>query len=357
MVNNKTSLRLACMALLLVSIAGCTLSPSSDTSLPPLPASTATAAPAAEDYPTAEPANLPTNAATATLTDVEATAITSGEQAQDQPTTQSTTSLSADVAAVVNGVTISMAEYQEQVAQAESYYLQQPGIDLSTEAGQQALKSLHTQVLDWLIDRILVQQAAASLGIAISDAQVDAEIQRMQGDDAASFEKWLQANGLTRETLRRQLATDLTTAAVRDAVTGNLSRRVLQIHVRHILTSTEAAAQAAEERLRAGENFITLAREVSEDETTRANGGDLGFLPEGVMPPAFDEVAFAMQAGEISGVVQSDFGYHIIQVVEIDPAREVSDDLWPMVQQKAFDDWLSAQRAQAEISINQAVLQ
>ena len=77
----------------------------------------------------------------------------------------------------------------------------------------------------------------------------------------------------------------------------------------------------------------------------------LGFLPRGVMPPTFDEVAFAMQPGEISDVIRSEFGFHVIQVVEIDPSRRVPDELWPVVQERAFVTWLEEQRAQADIQI------
>ncbi len=260
--------------------------------------------------------------------------------------------LDPSVVAVVNGQAILRADYDRQLAQAATYLLKQPGLEAKSEAGQQALQKLQEQVLNWMIDQVLIEQAAAAKGIKISESQVETEIARIRGQDQKRFNDWLAANGLTLETLRQQVRTDLITAAVRDAVTASLSRRVMQAHFRHILTSTESAAQAALKQLREGQNFIAVARQLSEDETTRKNGGDLGFLPKGVMPPAFEEVGFALKPGEISGVVQSEFGFHIIQLVEIDPEREVSDELWPMVQQRAFEDWLAAQRAQANIQRN-----
>jgi parvulin-like peptidyl-prolyl isomerase len=63
-----------------------------------------------------------------------------------------------------------------------------------------------------------------------------------------------------------------------------------------------------------------------------------------------EEVAFALQPGEISGIIKADSGLHIVQVVEIDPDRAVPDDLWPVVQQRAFEDWMAQQRAAASIT-------
>lgn len=265
--------------------------------------------------------------------------------------TEATNSAALDpsLVAMVNGVPIRQEDYQKQVAQAQTYFLQQPGFDIKSEEGQQALARLNHQVLDWMIDQVLIEQAAQEKGITISEAVVDVQFARVKGNDEARFKAWLSANGLTEATFRQQLRTDLVTTAVRDLVTQSLSKRALQIHARHILLSDEAVAHSAVEQLKAGTNFIKLARQISEDETTRADGGDLGFLPKGVMPPAFDQVAFTLQAGQISDVVRSDFGFHIIQVVEIDPDRAITDEMWPVVQQRAFEDWLAGQRAAATI--------
>ena len=67
------------------------------------------------------------------------------------------------------------------------------------------------------------------------------------------------------------------------------------------------------------------------------------------MPPAFEDAALALRPGETSDIVRSDIGYHIIQLVEIDPQRQVSDELWPMVRQRAFENWLSHQQSLANI--------
>jgi len=114
--------------------------------------------------------------------------------------------------------------------------------------------------------------------------------------------------------------------------------------VRHILIALDAAAdetaeEAAKEtiaqireRIKAGEDFAALAKELSQDPGSAAQGGDLGLIEKGLMDPAFDQVAFAAEVGKLSDAVRSPFGYHLIEVTEIEPAftkpfEEVKDEL------------------------------
>lgn len=99
-----------------------------------------------------------------------------------------------------------------------------------------------------------------------------------------------------------------------------------QAHARHILVALPAGASDAEVqekrqlaleirgRLESGEDFATVAREVSEDPGSAANGGDLGWFRRGQMVPAFDAAAFSLEIGALSEPVQSDFGFHLIRV-------------------------------------------
>ncbi len=116
-----------------------------------------------------------------------------------------------------------------------------------------------------------------------------------------------------------------------------------QRHARHILVQfagesaadIEAArtkAEAIEKRLDAGESFESVAREVSDDPATAAAGGDLGFFGKGIMTPEFDDAVFSMTVGEHSKPVQTRFGFHIIELLEITPEvvtplAEVHDQL------------------------------
>jgi foldase protein PrsA len=325
----------ACVSILLVA---CSQPADTPTSVvadsPHAPTTNPTVTPIATNPPTAAQATK---------------AVAGGASPQAQPTPRAVKTVNTTPVASVNGTPISRADYNRELAQAQSEFLKQPSLDAKSEAGQQGLQSLQDQVLGWMIDQVLIENAATARGIKVTDAQVEAEVKRMRGDDQARFDAWMAENGLTPASLRQQVRIDLLTAAVRDAVTTAVSRKVRQVHVRHILVSSEAVAQTALAQIKQGQKFEAVAKKFSEDESTRDKGGDLGFLPQGAMPPSFDQIAFSLKVGQVSDLVRSEFGFHIIQVVEIDPQHQVSDELWPVVQQHAFETWLAEQRAKANI--------
>ena len=118
-----------------------------------------------------------------------------------------------------------------------------------------------------------------------------------------------------------------------------------QIHARHMLfTGEDAEAQAikARARIEAGESFAAVAKDVSADEATRAEGGDLGTFPRGRMMPAFDEAAFSLEVGKVSGPVKTDRGVHLILVESHDPASQTP---FEAVQDKLAADLLRDDRA------------
>ena len=255
-------------------------------------------------------------------------------------------STGGDVVALVNGAPISRAEYEARLAQALTYRAAQGTL---TKESQVVAPSLAEQVLEWLIDRTLIAQAAQALGVTVSPGEIEAALANVRGTDTARFAQWLSANGLSEDSFREQLGDDLLVAAVRDRVTAQLPPEAEQVRALHILVGDEALAARLVAELRGGADFASLARQFSEDEGTRSRGGELGFIPRGVMSPAFDAIAFSLSAGEISDPVRSDLGYQIIQVLEHAARRPVSADLWPAVQQYAFEQWLAEQRTQARI--------
>ncbi len=206
--------------------------------------------------------------------------------------------LAPDLVATVNDVPITRAAYEAQVAQAQAYFVQQPGFDPFDEAGRQALLRFRQNYLEVMIDQALIAQTATELGVEIDPATVEEEYALMRGDDHDAFAEWLRTSGLTPDALRAQLRADLTTRAVRDAVTASTPRLQPQVRVSHILLEDQSAADEATRRLNAGETFVDVARSLSADLSTRDSGGDLGYLPRGVMPPAFDDAAFSLAAGK-----------------------------------------------------------
>jgi peptidyl-prolyl cis-trans isomerase C len=125
-----------------------------------------------------------------------------------------------------------------------------------------------------------------------------------------------------------------------------------EIHARHILVPTEAEAQAALKRVKDGEDFAKVAKEVSKD--PGSEGGDLGWFTKDRMVPEFAEAAFKLQDGQISDPVKSQFGWHIIQVEghrqkSFPPFDEVKGQIVKYVVQKAQSELIVKLRDGAKI--------
>jgi parvulin-like peptidyl-prolyl isomerase len=250
---------------------------------------------------------------------------------------------------LVNNQPVSLQEYEAQVALAASALSEQQSFDPQTTEGQAALLQLHRQILDSMIDQTLIEQAAAREGIVVPMEKVEAEMSRLIGDDAVQFDEWLKTNDMTRESFKAQLQRQLLSAAFQEYIVGSFPPEVEQVHARHILVTSETEAMDVLVKLRSGESFATLAQEYSQDRATKDQGGDLGFFPRGIMPTEIELVSFALDPGQVSGIVQSDFGYHIIEVLEKDPKKAVSEEMLTAWRQNKFIGWLEEQRATAKI--------
>ncbi len=202
--------------------------------------------------------------------------------------------------------------------------------------------TLRDDVLNQLIEQTVIQQSAAAQGLAVSDADLEAELQDMKSaaGTAEDWQQWLATNQFTEDEFRDIERATLTTNRVRDSLTADLSGDVPQVHARHILVQTEAEANAVLSRLQNGEDFATLASSLSLDETTRQSGGDLGwFTQDELLVPQLARAAFALQPGQIGGPVATELGYHIIQTLEA-ANRPVDPERWVYIAQSRFENWL-----------------
>jgi peptidyl-prolyl cis-trans isomerase D len=151
-------------------------------------------------------------------------------------------------------------------------------------------------------------------------------------------------------------------AILRDVYRSNLLRQKLleviasdqpateeQVWARHILVDSESQAQAVIDLLENGSDFAKLAQEYSQDTGSGAVGGDLGWFGRGAMVSEFESAAFSQPIGAIEEPVQSQFGYHIIQVLD---RRELPVSASQVQQQRetAFNEWLAATKEAAEIT-------
>jgi parvulin-like peptidyl-prolyl isomerase len=249
------------------------------------------------------------------------------------------------LAALVNGQPILLADYQQEIARFEAAMAGQ-GFDLKSEDGQAMLAQMRRQVLDSMIEQVLIKQAATQEGMAVSEEELEAVIQQSieEGGGQASFEEWLQTSDLTYEDFKEEIRFQLLAQAIFERVTGSVPTTAEQVHARHIVVQTEEEAQAILAQLQAGGDFVALARERSQDENTKETGGDLGFFPRGqLISPELEEAAFALQPGQISEVVRSQFGYHIVQVLERASDRPLPLEVLNSLKEQAFAAWMQEQ--------------
>lgn len=150
--------------------------------------------------------------------------------------------------------------------------------------------------------------------------------------------------------LRNLLEAELYREKLREAVTADLPAAREEVWARHILVPSEATAHIVLDRLEAGEDWSDVAAQMSTDESNREEGGDLGWFARGRMVAPFEEVAFELDVGEISEPVETEFGWHVIQVLGHE-MRPVTPAQYQTLRDQAFSEWLEEQRAEAEIDI------
>ncbi|MEN3338502.1 MAG: peptidyl-prolyl cis-trans isomerase [Acidobacteriota bacterium] len=213
------------------------------------------------------------------------------------------------------------------------------------------------RALDQLVTYTVLSQETRARKVTVTDAEIDSNLKQMQSQfpNEAEFTKALAARGTTLERLRADARVDMsinrmveaevastpppTDAQAREFYDKNPDKFKQEEAIRasHILipadekadeaTKKKARAEADEvlKELKAGGDFAELAKKHSKD-SSAAQGGDLNFFPKGQMVPAFDQAAWALKPGEISDVVTTPFGFHIIKVTERRPASTVPFD-------------------------------
>lgn len=252
-------------------------------------------------------------------------------------------------AARVNGQIIVLSDYEKELSRYEAAQ-QSLGRDPAA-----AGTLYQVEVLDALIEQLLIEQAAEAAGVAISDQELDDELQRLieRTGGQESFDDWLVMSQYTADEFRKVLRAGMLSQEMFTQVTSNTPDVVEQVHARHIVVDSPDTAQLILDQLQEGTDFATVAIEYSLDESTRPNGGDLDFFPRGLLLSSeVEEVAFELEVGATSDIVPSAFGYHIIQVLERDPARPVTPEIQQRLREVAFESWLQQLWAAATVERN-----
>ncbi|MCQ6267042.1 peptidylprolyl isomerase [Fictibacillus sp. WQ 8-8] len=219
------------------------------------------------------------------------------------------------------------------------------------------------QVLKQMVDNKLLEKE-----YKVTDKEIDNEIAKIkkQLGSEDQFKQALQQNGIKNEKdLRKLVKTQLLNKkAATDGVkvTDAEMKKVFnekykeEVKASHILVDDAKTAKEVKAKLDKGEDFAKLAEKYSKDPGSKSKGGDLGYFGKGQMVPEFDKVAFKLKPGQVSDPVKSQFGYHIIKVVDKksnkfeDKKKQISEEL---KQQKAkpTDQVITKLQKKADIKI------
>lgn len=245
-------------------------------------------------------------------------------------------------AALVNGEPVYLEEIEDELAR----FQDARGTDLASS-------EMNALVLDALIDRALLAQGARENGFSISDSMIDEKIDQLIIDlgEEPSLQTWLDANHYTLASFRDALAKESLAAEMVRLIVEGVSKSDVHAHALHILVASQEEAQQIHDRISMGADFSELAVLHSLDLSTRPAGGDLGWFARGTLTiPEIEEIIFDLQPGDLSDVIASALGFHIVQLIELEE-RPLSFQLLEARRVQAVSSWLSAQREIAEIEI------
>jgi len=247
-------------------------------------------------------------------------------------------------------------------------------------------------MLNKLIDNTLIDQESKKSGIVVNDDEVTATIneglskRKMKLDDLnyelvkenssmEAYKKEIKNHLLRMKFLRREIKSRIAVSEEeigdyyfkhREAYEGKEAVRIRQILIlfpkncdENVKARLKAEIDAIHKRLQNGESFDTLASQYSQ-EPAAATGGDIGYIEKGSMLPAVDSVAFSLKKDEISGVIQSPVGFHIIKAIDkrgagIKPIASVREEIKTKIEQekmdKKYEDWIKDLRSKSIIEI------
>jgi len=287
-------------------------------------------------------------------------------QAASFPALAKETKSLPEKAAVVNGVVIS----QKELAKEMEFHLQRisrQGLQLSKEQ----MAELKNKVLENLIDREILYQESQKTGIKVDKNKIDEELSviKKRFPSVDEYKNALSTMKISEDDIKKQIKKKL---AIDELVDIKIARKIVvtdketkiyydanpdlfkqpeQVRASHILIKVEAGAdqqkkaqamqkiKEIQKKLKDGQDFAVLAKKYSEDKGSSANGGDLGYFTRGQMVKPFEDAAFAMKPDEVSDIVETQFGYHLIKVYGKKPGKvmaygEVKDLLTERMRQE-----------------------
>lgn len=252
----------------------------------------------------------------------------------------------------VDSQTVTMDHFHQHVEAMKHFFTSQLKTDFSTDEGKAMLDEIETNVKEKLQKEALITSLCQQMGVEVKDSDVEAEFQnyvkQMGGKESDAIDAFNQQFGWGNKETIKELA-----------IKPYVEQQKLQEKVKDTDEYKTVAHQRAEDVLKQvqenPDKFADFAQQYSDDAQSAATGGELGFFPRGTMIPAFEDAAFALQPGQISGLVETDYGYHIIRVNTKENKPNDSGETIEQVDASHilfayFDSWLKEKEKDAKIS-------
>ena len=219
------------------------------------------------------------------------------------------------------------------------------------------VKANGQQVLDTLVIKKIIQLEAKKQNIKVTKDEIQAEIDKTIenfGSEEA-YKNALEYYGITEDRLKEDIELNLYVNKLLEPkikITENEMKNYFeenkddfkqeeQVKASHILVDDEETAKEIKQKLDNGEDFAELAKKYSTDPTTKDKGGDLGYFTKGKMEKEFENAAFSLKVGEISNPVKTQYGYHIIKVVDKKEGKEANyEESKDEIKEKLFEEKL-----------------
>ncbi len=291
------------------------------------------------------------------------------------------------VVAVVNQEIITLSELEKWIDPFKEKIVAEDRLEK-----REQVQALRQEVLEKLIEEKLIDQEAKKLGIKVSSKEIEATLETVRRRNSATqeqLEKALIAEGLTLESYKKQIekglrrrklissAVKVETKAgekeLREFYQKNIDRYRINETFRpaHILFVIPKEATQGEIReirkkcervlgkIKGGDDFGEMALLYSQDASSKSRG-DLGYFRKGELLPVFEREALRLKVGEVSGIVRTEFGFHIIKLLDrkgVDPLpfeevrAKVEADYYDVETEKAFRQYLSTLREKSFIEI------
>ena len=205
-----------------------------------------------------------------------------------------------------------------------------------------------TNLLNEIENEELLRQGAPEKGVDLSEGAIDAAIREREkvpanadlNTFAAAYRQAVLDSGLSTQGYRDVVAADVASKAIQPMFLAEAPKTADQVRFRVIVLSTEDAAKAALQRLQNGEDFATVAKEVSQHAASAQQGGEQDWTPRGILEPVLDQALFSLEINQISDVLAGNSAYFIVQVEERQDQRDTTDTQRSALANQAQQAWI-----------------